>query len=476
MSLTTRLSLFFLSALAVVLVGFSATLYVLAHAYLQRQVEDRLTSTLNTLEAAVDHEPFGLDWDVSEKRIQLGQEKGPETVRWQVSTDFNRRLDGSANLEGADLGVPIPVDASDSGLLIMQREGKPWKSAWRRIKHWTWTGSLMNSAAVPARPHKALLLTAAVALEPMRRTLHWLALTLAGLTAGVWLLAALACRRACRKALAPVTRMALAAREMGPPELDRRLPDPGTADELGQLHGAFNGLLDRLQQAFERQRRFTGDASHQLRTPLTAMLGQVEVALRRERRSEEYRQVLALVQNQAGRLRQIVEALLFLARADADADLADLQTIDLAAWLPEHLNNYADHPRGGDIQLHCEESAMVRVQPILLGQLVDNLLDNAFKYSEPGAAVHLMVKRDSGVATLTVQDAGEGISPEDLSHVFEPFYRSAQVRRQGKAGVGLGLAMAQRIARAIGGELTVESKVGMGSQFVLRLKSHEPQS
>src|SRR5207253_6792806 len=109
-------------------------------------------------------------------------------------------------------------------------------------------------------------------------------------------------RGVCRRALTPVTRMAEAARTMSAAALDQRLPAPQTGDELEQLAGAFNGLLARLQESFARQQRFTGDASHQLRTPLAAMQGQVEVALRRERSPEEYRQALAVVQKQAAQL------------------------------------------------------------------------------------------------------------------------------------------------------------------------------
>src|SRR5262249_7637251 len=148
------------------------------------------------------------------------------------------------------------------------------------------------------------------------RRLGW---TLAGLSLAVWLVAAGLGRRLCRRALAPVAQMAGAARSIPATEPGQRLPVAATADELGDLGRAFNRLLDRLQEAFERQRRFTGEASHQLRTPLAVLLGQAEVALRRDRPPEEYRRVLTVIAEQAGRLHRLVEMLLFLARADAEA-------------------------------------------------------------------------------------------------------------------------------------------------------------
>src|SRR5207248_10102086 len=153
-------------------------------------------------------------------------------------------------------------------------------------------------------------------------------------------------RALCRRALAPVTRMAGAARIMSAADLDQRLPAPGSRDELEDLRRAFNGLLGRLQEAFERQRRFTGDASHQLRTPLTVMLGQIEVALRRDRPAGEYRDALHVAHGQAVRLRQIVEMLLFLARADAEARLRHLERVELAGWLAGHLEQCSAHARG----------------------------------------------------------------------------------------------------------------------------------
>jgi heavy metal sensor kinase len=468
MSLTTRLSVFFLSALAVVLVGFSTVLYALAQSYLSQQVDDRLTAALDTLESAVDREPDGLEWDADERHLPLGREKGPEMVCWVIHNGAGQRLDRSFNLGSGELDFAAPADvqASDRGTQPIERDGQDWRLAWRRVRA---AATTPTSQTVHPRRHQVLVLTAGMSLEPGQATLRRLGLALVGLSAAVWLTAALVGWWMCRRALAPVARMAKAARAMRASDLNLRLPGPVVRDELGDLHQAFNGLLDRLQEAFERQQRFTGDASHQLRTPLAAMLGQVDVALRRERSDEEYRRVLALVQVQAKHLSRIVEALLFLARADAEADLGRLESVDLAAWLPVHLEGWAGHPRAGDLKVSCQNSAVVKAQPMLLGQLLDNLIDNALKYSEAGKPVAISVQGEGDATALCVQDAGPGIAAEDLPHIFEAFYRSPAVRRQGRAGVGLGLAMARRIARALGGSLVAESQEGHGSRFRLRL-------
>jgi signal transduction histidine kinase len=294
---------------------------------------------------------------------------------------------------------------------------------------------------------------------------------LTGVSLAVWLLALAGGRWVCRRALRPVQVLAGSARSMDGTDLGQRLPALATADEVADLSTAFNGLLDRLQEAFERQRRFTGDASHQLRTPLAALLGQVEVTLRRERPAREYRDTLGLVHRQATHLRQIVESLLFLARADAEARLPNREPIDLAAWLKEHLRSWSDHPRSADLRLEPTPEALppVEAHSPLLGELVDILLDNACKHSPPGSPVTQRLGREGGRVLLVVEDRGCGIAAEDLPHVFEPFFRSADARRRGVAGLGLGLAIARRIAGACGGTLTAGGSPGGGAVFTLSL-------
>jgi heavy metal sensor kinase len=463
-TLTARLSVFSLAALAAVLVGFSAALYLLARTYLYRGADERLEAALNTLAAVAEVKPGGVEWETHDRTVALATEGGP--VYWRVREKGGRTVEGGASRHGA-----AEEDFSRAAAAPADAEALGWRLAQRRVEAPTSGASAhRDEGQDEGRKYEALVLTAGVPLAPVRATLRNLALTLAGLSAGVWLLAALAARRLCRRALAPLTRMAEAARSMSGAEVSGRLPPAGTGDELDDLGRAFNDLLERRAEAFERQRRFTGDASHQLRTPLTALLGQVEVALLRPRAPEEYRRVLELVRGQAGGLRRIVESLLFLARADAEAKLPDLEVLDLAVWLPQYLRDWPDHGRGADLRLEVQPGPLrVRAQAPLLGQLLDNLLDNACKYSEPGTPITLAARSEGGAVSLTVADAGAGIAPEDLPHVFEPFYRSPEARQRGVGGVGLGLAVARRIAAAFGGTLDAQSQPGQGTRLTLRL-------
>jgi signal transduction histidine kinase len=499
LTLTTSLSLFFLTTLALVLGGFSVTVYLLAGTYLHGQSDERLDASLNTLVAAIDVGPDGLEWEPTQRRLNLGPAAFGDQVLWLIGDDQGRIVDRSKQ----DIAEDFLAEAAER-LRQSERSTKrlDWQGQrWQFRQRWIQAPSQAPAKRASTEPNQhddgkrypALSITAGVPLGPVQATLRLLAATLAGLSVAIWLAAMLAGRVVCRRALLPVTRMAATAREMDANNLEQRLPALATKDELEDLTRAFNSLLDRLRDSFERQQRFTGDASHQLRTPLAAILGQIEVALRRERSPEEYQRVLATVQRQAEHLRQITEALLFLARADTEARLPEREHLDLMDWLPEHLRGWSEHERAKDIHLECNlvgaavvngkssgsathdsplttyPSCGIEVQPALLGELLNILMDNACKYSPAGTPITIRLQREEQAVCVQVEDEGSGIAESDLPHLFTPFFRSAQTRRLGVDGFGLGLSIARRLAGAFGGALTVTSRIGHGSCFTLRL-------
>ena len=468
MTLTARLSLFFLAALAAVLAAFSVALYLFADRHLHRQLDDQLGAAARTLASAADVEPDGVEWEAHGRPLALARGAFGDDLHWAVAAEDGRVIDGSARA-----GSPELLAAADAGFRSGHRNprrvdhaGGGWQVARVRLAH-------ESSPPGPPKPekHAALVLTVAVPLEPIHATLRTLAAALAGLTAVVLAAALVAARAVCRRALAPVARMAAAARAMGAADLTDRLPTPATTDELADLAAAFNGVLDRLGEAFARERRFAGEASHQLRTPLAALIGQVEVALRRDRAAEEYRRVLGAVLDQGGRLRRVVEALLFLARSEADAGLPGREPVDLVGWVRDRVRGWAGHPRGGDLAFASpdHEPTWAAVHPDLFGELIDAVIDNALKYSPPDTPVVARVGRDAAGAWVEVEDRGCGIAAADLPHLFRPFFRSEAARAGGVPGVGLGLAVAARIAAALDGSIAVESEAGRGCRVRVRL-------
>lgn len=481
MSLVTRLSLFFLAALAAVLLGFSAAIYLLGRSYLSEQLDERLVKALDTLEASVDVETDGLEWEPQDRRMMLGTDSVIEDVRWAVQDRNGRVIDRSRNALGGDFppsigpGVlpELPGDATARG------EVPGWRLARRhlRLQELLQQGKGHPEDDGPDEDddeYAELILTVGLSPAPVEASVGHLGLALIGISSGLWLLCAVLGRMFCRRALIPVVRMASAAREMSASEGTALLPNPKTGDELEDLGRAFNELLGRLHEALERQRRFTGDASHQLRTPLAGLLSLVEVVRRRPRPTEEYEQTLDQVHREANRLRQIVESLLFLARTEAEAVPPEVEPIDLAAWAPEQLGRWSDHPRAADIFGKVPEHPIwVRTHPGLLAQALENLVDNALKYSEPGSPVTVSCWREPGISAIAVEDRGCGLTPEEAASIFEPFYRSPRARRLGRPGVGLGLSVVQRIVTAAQGTIQVEVMPEGGSRFVLRLPALE---
>jgi signal transduction histidine kinase len=487
MSLTGRFSALFLAALGLVLVGFSTTLYLAARIYLERQVRDRLDAALAVLAAAAEIHADGVEWEPQERVLPLGQETGADRLRWMVFDEKGHRVDHSRNLAEADLTAawtPHPGRA-ELPAHLRDRRGRTWRVSQRRLGPGAaeLSGSraaVRHEPAVDPQPpealHPALVLTVCAPIGPMEATLATLGWFLLVLSGVIGLIAALLCRWLSRRALIPLTKLVDSARGLDAGDAGWSLDQPGTGDELDELGRAFNELLARLHVAYRQQRRFSSDASHQLRTPLTVLIGQIQVALRHERSGEDYRRVLKSALGRAVQLAQIVEALMFLARAGADASLPDGEPLEMTRWVSEYLAARSKPDRPAEIAHHADgpDPLWVRAHPALLGQLLENLLDNAAKYGRPGGSIVVETRRDGATALLAVEDCGPGIPAEEIPHLFEPFYRSAQARRAGLPGVGLGLAVVHRIATASGGAVAVRSQRGRGARFEVRLPIATP--
>jgi len=478
MTLRTRLLLFFQGALGVVLLGFSVSLYLLVAGHLHHQADERLDSALNTLAAAAEVNAEGVEWEPEERDLRFGRRAVESGLVWRVADDDGRRVDGSDLEAERALALPQGVAApTRTPLTLDDRAGGRWRVLYRRLaasdRREAGPRSEEGDAPASAAIRAELWLAAGVSLDGAYETLNRLALALAGLSLGLWLAMMTLGGRLCRRALKPVSAMADAAHAIGGEPSSRRLPPPATGDELDDLGRSFNALLDRLQESFERQRRFTGDASHQLRTPLTTMLGNLDLALKQRRTPEEYERVLALTRRKARQMRGMIESLLFLARADAESLHPELGPMDLASWLVEFLGPRRDAPRGPDLRLEIDHGgpAVVRAHPSLLGDLLDNLLDNAAKYSEPGTPIVVRLGRDAASTSLSVVDGGIGVEEGDLPHLFEPFYRSPAALGRATTGVGLGLSIVRRLAQALGAAVEVRSRAGEGSSFTVRFTS-----
>jgi heavy metal sensor kinase len=247
------------------------------------------------------------------------------------------------------------------------------------------------------------------------------------------------------------------------------LPRTKAGDELDELAGTINGLLDRLAAYHAQASRFTADASHELRSPLAAMRAAVEVTLQQPRTAADYRDVLASLGEQCERLTALVNGLLLLARADTGEVTVRREMVDLSALAEEAAEMYEPlaEERGLAFRWECPPGAAVLGDAQRLRQLVTNLVDNAMKFTPSGGSVRLGVQRDGQNATLSVSDTGIGIAAEHLAHVFERFYQADPARSS--SGAGLGLSICRWIVEAHGGAITAKSQEGDGTTFTVRL-------
>jgi two-component system, OmpR family, heavy metal sensor histidine kinase CusS len=275
-----------------------------------------------------------------------------------------------------------------------------------------------------------------------------------------------------RRALRPVNQITEAARTISEQNLGRRLEIPQSGDELQRLSETLNEMFARLEESFARITRFTGDASHELRTPVSLIRTEAEVAMRKVRTEAEYREALAHILSEADRTTHMIEELLALARADSGADSLLLQQKDVGELLREVTDGWrrAVEDKGlqfvvalpsGQLPASADSSALRRV--------FDILLDNALRYTPAPGEVGVKAEIEGGALRVDVQDSGIGISAEDLPRIFERFYRADPARNRESGGAGLGLAIAQWIVRRHGGTIEVQSVVGKGSRFTVRL-------
>ncbi|TWU20649.1 Signal transduction histidine-protein kinase ArlS [Novipirellula galeiformis] len=469
MKLTTRVSAFFLATLAIALGIYSLVFYSLARNHIDYQFEHQLRASLDSLVAAAEVEETEVKWQPLEHSIALGSSEPSDPLRWIVIGDGNFVVEKSTNADDPFTARAMKIassapepqktftlnDPPSHQTLFYQRLIAP--NPQRVDRQLDEFDELLMMVGRPTmqRDQTVARLGWLVVLVPLAA---WL--TIAAL--GRWIVA---------QALRPLTKMSGEAQKIAGADFQTRLPVHPSKDELSNLGTVFNRLLDRQQIAFEQQRRFAGDAAHELRTPLTVLLGHIDITLRRTRTEAEYTSNLQLLRKQTISLQEIVESLLFLARSDEDGVLPRSESWVISEWLDSHWDSRPHVPRQADLELdnQLDDDTQIAAPASLLSRVLDNLVSNALKYSQSGTRVTVAASCEQGQVVIRVSDSGTGIAQGDLASIFDPFFRTAEARGAGITGNGLGLAIASRIAKSLGGSLECESKLGKGSTFTLRL-------
>ncbi len=289
----------------------------------------------------------------------------------------------------------------------------------------------------------------------------------------VIVLAAVGGHHMSRKALKPIAILASETRRINERNLNSRLPEPDTRDEISDLSRTLNQMLERIDKAFASVRTFTGNASHELRTPISLLRTEIEVALYQPRTAEEYHSILQRLHQETMKMTRLIEDLLSLARSDGGAETVTLSPIRVDDLFREVKATWKNAMDRAMLEFRAEvaENGL-----ILLGdsrgisRLLWILLDNASNYTPPGGLVRLNAEVAGSRIIVSVHDTGIGIAAEHLPRIFDRFYRAAPASKTVRMGSGLGLALAKWIAERHGTELTVTSRPGHGSCFSFSLE------
>jgi heavy metal sensor kinase len=456
LSIGVRLTLWYLAIFALAQFVFGAGMWVILRHHLYDLVDD-------SLEAQVDDLRNFLEAQKKDASIAKLQEEVNETYTiehpgeyLEVQTENRELIYRSTFLQTHALGLSPPANGSRAIFKNRRFEGRPFRFMLQTlhagshayiIEMGVPTGDVIRTLSVF---RFYLLLFAPVIL-----------LVAAG--GGYWL---------SRRALAPVDALVRTAREINGANLDSRLQKLDTGDELQRLSETLNEMLARIETAFLRVTQFTADASHELRTPVSLIRTEAELALRRSRGETEYKDSLRHILLEAERTTALIEQLLSLARVDSGREMLQMKPVDLREVLRSVIDGWRQVSTSNNMQFSTSidvQDSFVMGDESALRRLIDILLDNAFKYTPSPGSLHLALERKAEGAVITVQDSGPGVDEQDRHKIFERFYRVDKARSRQHGGAGLGLAIAQWVVTQHRGCISVENGPVHGAIFRVQL-------
>lgn len=457
-SLSARLAALFCGSTVLLLTATACAMYLVLQRNLDRQAELFVSDKIEVLRAILEQQPG-----------QMGPLK--EEVQWEAATRQESRYFSRVVLgHGASLETPGMSEAlGDAPFSPPTPAGRPWTGG----RLWDAGGEryfLLGSALAGEGDAKDQRPLIEVALDVSRemdvledyRTNMAIALILGALlsaAAGLWV---------ARRGLRPIESMTRAVCAVTPDRLEVRVSAGDWPTELKALASAFDNMLVRLEDAFQRLSTFSADLAHDLRTPLGNCIGEVEVALAKPRDEAEYRRVLESSMEELGRLARMVDSLLFLARAQSAKARPSSVWIDAEAETGAVVDLFDALAEEGGVSLTISGTGRVWADPTLLRRAVSNLLANAIAHTPRDGTVGVHLESaPAGSLRLIVEDTGSGIAPEEVPRLFDRFYRGASSRLRHPQGLGLGLAIVKSIMDMHGGAVGVVSNPGSGTRVSL---------
>jgi heavy metal sensor kinase len=471
-SLRFKLTLWYVFILGILLIAFSSFLYLTLSKSLYRDVDNKLKALAEFIatESASPLSKFG--FGNIDQTLETSMNLKPVGKFIQVLDESGRIGRKSDNLK--DVQLPISLNAlknASMGLVTFETNRSLGDTPLRIV-----------TLPVTEKNQSMRIVQVASSLEDVEDALNTLFLILVITVPSALILASLGGQFLAYKALKPVDQITQTARMITSQNLNQRISPPKVTDEISRLIETFNEMISRLDQSFRQIKQFSSDASHQLKTPLTILRGEVEVALRKERGPAEYQKVLKSNLEEVHRMAQIVEDLLMLSRADNGEIQLSLKEIDLAEILNEMVPQarFLAQPQNLLLQAFLpEEKITILGDSLRIRELLLNLIENAVKYSEDGGQVTIHLskqnsaasgeRKENGFAEIRVTDTGIGIAKEDQERIFDRFFRVDKARSREQGGSGLGLSICKWIVEAHQGKITVESYLEKGSSFIVLL-------
>lgn len=469
-SIRWRLQLWHGVILLLAVVAVCATVYRLAWDNQLRRIDTDIIQKERALFHAVVQTGKGLHSDAKDPR-PLSQ---AEIIKLLRSREFTLPPAVAALFRGREPGYAYFSYRDRDGSVLLQSENAP---AGLRFLPSPSTGFAEEIRTVDYRRERVrsssqgLRSVVGRDITPEREEMRGFGWSLTAAGFGVWSLGLLGGWWLAGRAIRPIETISRTASRIAEGNLQERIDTSGTASELDQLSRVLNQTFERLHAAFERQKQFTADAAHELRTPITIILSETQRILKRERSSEEYREAIQTCAQTADRMRRLVEGLLLLARQESAGAGILREECDIADILRDVVAHLGPLAAEKNIHLHSDlQPARCRADAASLGIVATNLVANAIQHRRSGGNVYVSCEVEDRHVVFAVHDDGPGIAEEDLPHIFERFYRADKARTaQGSGHTGLGLAIVQSIVDAHGGTVLAKSSPGKGARFEVAL-------
>lgn len=483
-SIRFKLTLWYVLILAVLLISFSSFLYFTLSKSLHQDVDKKLRS-LAELIASESMSPLSkFGFGTIDQALEASMNLKPIGKFIQV-------LDGSGNIGRKsenlkNIQLPISLYAlrnATKGIITYETNHAIGNTPLRII-----------TFPIIENNHVTKIVQIASSLEEVEEALNTLFIILIITVPLALLVASFGGQLLAHKALKPVDHITQTARMITSKNLNQRITPLKVKDEISRLIDTFNEMISRLDQSFQQIKQFSSDASHELKTPLTILKGEAEVALRKERTPLEYQQVLKSNLEEINRMSQIIDDLLLLSKADMGEIRLNKEEINVTEILNEVVNQLSWLANSKGLQLitsNHKSNMNIFGDALRIRELFINLIENGIKYTEEGGSVHVTLSKElepspknqtneveeekSGYIRITVSDTGIGIAPEDQEKIFNRFYRVDKARSREQGGSGLGLSICKWIVEAHHGEIKVESQLGKGSSFIVKLPILPPQ-